>query len=158
VLPFSNATGQALRMPQGLRKDAARALGDPFAEPGPTVPDLLQERAALELARRGFAVVPLERVRAAVPHAREEPLAAAGAAARAGFDGPVLVGRLRRFTLTQTGLLLVWLELALVDARSQELLWSGAARRPVPVRSALTWQELLLDAGAPIFADAFGGP
>jgi hypothetical protein len=26
----------------------------------------------------------------------------------------------------------------------------------VPVRSALTLQEILLDAGAPIFADAFG--
>ncbi len=156
VLPFVNETGQTLRMPQGLRKDAARALGDPFAEPGPTVPDLLQERAALELERRGFQVVPTEQVRAALPHAREEPLATAGAAARAGLAGPVLTGALRRFTLTQTGLLLVWLDLALVDAQSQEILWTGAARRPVPVQSALTWQEVLLDAGAPIFADAFG--
>jgi hypothetical protein len=101
-------------------------------------------------------VVAIERVRAALPHAREEPLATAGAAGRAGLDGPVLTGVLRRFTLTQTGLLLVWLDLALVDAQSQEILWSGSARRPVPVHSALTWQEVLLDAGAPIFADAFG--
>jgi len=156
VLPFANATGQALRLPQGLRQDAARALGDPFAEPGPTVADLLQARAAVELERRGLQVVPLEQVRAVVPHAREEPLAAAGAAARAGLDGPVLTGRLRRFTLTQTGLLLVWLDLALVDAQSQEILWTGAARRPVPIQSALTWQEVLLDAGAPLFAEAFG--
>jgi hypothetical protein len=67
-----------------------------------------------------------------------------------------MTGALRRFTLTQTGLLLVWLDLALVDAQSQEILWTGAARRPVPVQSALTWQEVLVDAGAPIFADAFG--
>jgi len=61
-----------------------------------------------------------------------------------------------RFTLTGTGLLLVRLDLTLVDARSQQVLWTGSARRPVPVRSALTVQEILLDAGAPIFADAFG--
>jgi zinc transport system permease protein len=156
VLPFTNSTGRSLRMPQGPVKDAARALGDPFAEPGPTVPDLLQARAALELQRRGYEVVPLEAVYAAVPHAREEPLATAGAAARAGIDGPVLTGALRRFTLTQTGLLLVRLDLALVYAASGEILWTGSARRPVPVRSALTWQEVLLDAGPPIFADAFG--
>jgi hypothetical protein len=68
----------------------------------------------------------------------------------------VLAGTLRRFTLTGSGLLLVQLDLALIDAQSQELLWSGAARRPVSIPSALTWQEILLDAGAPIFADAFG--
>ncbi len=156
VLPFTNATGQALRMPQGVWKDAPRALGDPFAETGPTVPDLLQERAAVELQRRGFQVVPLDQVRAALSHAREEPLATARAAARAGLAGPVLIGRLRRFAITGTGLLLVRLELALVDAQSGEILWTGGARRPVPIQSALTWQEVLLDAGAPIFAEAFG--
>jgi ABC-type Mn2+/Zn2+ transport system permease subunit len=156
VLPFANATGQELRVPQGILKDAPRALGDPFAEPGPTVPELLQERAAFELARRGYAVVPLAQVRAAVPHAREDALAAAGSAARAGLEGPVLTGTLRRFTLTQTGLLLVRLELALVDGPSRQLLWTGAATRPVPIQSALTWQEILLDAGPLIFADAFG--
>jgi ABC-type Mn2+/Zn2+ transport system permease subunit len=156
VLPFANATGQPLRMPQGLVKDAARALGDPFAEPGPTVPDLLQARAAVELQRRGFQVVPLEQVQGALPDAREEPLAAARAAARAGLEGPVLTGVLHRFTLTRTGLLLVRLDLAILEAQTQDVLWTGAARRPVPVPSALTWQEVLLDAGAPIFAEAFG--
>jgi len=156
VLPFTNATGQALRVPPGIREDAARAVGDPFAEPGPTVPELLQARAAAELERRGFATVPPERVRDAVPHARDAPLATAGSAARAGLEGPLLTGVLRRFTLTQTGLLLVRLDLALVDAQSQEILWSGSARGPVPVPSALTWQELLQDAGAPIFAEIFG--
>jgi hypothetical protein len=84
-----------------------------------------------------------------------EPLAAEGAAP-AGFAGPLLNGTLRRFTLTGSGLLLVQLDLALIDSQSREVLWSGSARRPVPIPSSLTWQEVLLDAGAPIFADAFG--
>jgi ABC-type Mn2+/Zn2+ transport system permease subunit len=158
VLPFANATGQTLRMPQGFVKDVGRAVGDPFAEPSPTVPDLLQQRAMLELERRGFEVVPYERVHAALSRAPDEPLAAVRAAKRAGLEGPMLAGTLRRFTITQTGLLLVRLELALVDPESEELLWSGAARRPVAVQAALTWQEILLDAGPPIFADAFDGP
>ena len=156
VLPFANATGQPLRMPQGILVDAGRAIGRGSPDADPTVADILSERAAAELARRGFQVLPLEQVRRAMPDAIDPPLAAAGAAARAGLDGPVLAGTLRRFTVTQTGLLLVRLELALVDARSQEVLWTGSARRPVPIQSALTWQEILLDAGPPIFADAFG--
>jgi hypothetical protein len=35
------------------------------------------------------------------------------------------------------------------------VLWSGSARRPVKVAPAQTWQEIMLDAGGPIFADAF---
>jgi ABC-type Mn2+/Zn2+ transport system permease subunit len=158
VLPFANQTGQALRLPQGLRRDLARAVGDPFAEPPATVADALQERAAFELERRGFAVVPLEQVRAAVRSAPDGPGPAARAATRAGLDGPVLSGTLRRFTLTGTGLLLVQLELALVEPASREVLWAGVASRPVPVPSALTWQEVLLDAGPAIFAEAFGAP
>jgi hypothetical protein len=34
--------------------------------------------------------------------------------------------------------------------------WTGAAKRPVPIQSALTLQEILLDAGPPVFAEAFG--
>ncbi|HET6304034.1 MAG TPA: metal ABC transporter permease [Myxococcota bacterium] len=158
VLPFANATGQTLRMPQSFLKDVGRAMGDPFAESSPTVPDLLQQRAALELERRGFEVVPVEEVRAALAHAPDEPLAAVRTAARAGLEGPMLAGTLRRFTITQTGLLLVRLDLVLIDPRDEHVLWSGAARRPVPIQAALTWQEILLDAGPPIFAEAFGGP
>jgi hypothetical protein len=36
------------------------------------------------------------------------------------------------------------------------VLWRGDARRPVPIPASLTWQEVVLDAGGPIFADAFG--
>jgi ABC-type Mn2+/Zn2+ transport system permease subunit len=159
VLPFANATGRDLHLPQGLVKDAQRAFGDPFAAKPPTVTDALQERAVFELARRGFEVVPLATVRAAVPHPRDDARAAAGAATRAGLDGPVLFGVLRRFATTGTGMLLVRLELSLLDAHGGEPLWSGEATRPVPVPASLTWQELLLDAGPRIFADAFGsGP
>jgi hypothetical protein len=133
-------------------------MGDPFAEPSQTVPDLLQQRAALELERRGFEVVPLEQVHAALARAPDEPLAAVRAATRAGLAGPMLAGTLRRFTITQTGLLLVRLDLVLIDSRDEHVLWSGAAKRPVPIQAALTWQEILLDAGPPIFAEAFGAP
>jgi len=156
VLPFANATGRELRMPQGLLPDAARAIGAGAAEPGPDLPELLAERAGLELARRGFALVPHERVRAAVARAPGSAEAALAAAARAGLAGPVLTGTLRRFTLTQTGLLLVRLELALVALPARETLWTGAAQRPVPVESSLTWHEILALAGPPIFAEAFG--
>jgi ABC-type Mn2+/Zn2+ transport system permease subunit len=158
VLPFANATGQTLRMPQGFLKDVGRALGDPFVEASPTVPDLLQQRAAFELERRGFEVVPVDEVHAALARTSDEPLAAVRAATRAGLEGPMLAGRLSRFTITQTGLLLVRLDLVLIDPENESVLWSGAARRPVPIQAALTWQEILLDAGPPIFADAFGDP
>jgi hypothetical protein len=154
VLPFRNDTGQALNIPQGFLDEAARALGSQTAQRRYSVPDALQERAAFELERRGFQAVrvPVEQRRTLLAG---EPLAAEGAAP-AGFEGPLLHGTLRRFTLTGTGLLLVKLDLALVDSQSQQVLWSGAAKRPVPIPSALTWQEVLLDAGAPIFAEAFG--
>jgi hypothetical protein len=94
--------------------------------------------------------------RGALPRVPPDPRSAARDAQKAGLTGPVLVGTLRRFTLTQTGLLLVRLELVLVDPASAEVLWTGSAQRPVPVRSALTEQEVLLDAGPLIFAEAFG--
>jgi ABC-type Mn2+/Zn2+ transport system permease subunit len=153
VLPFVNATGKELRIPEGFLDDAGRVLGRSPGQRRYTVPDALQERAAFELERRGFQVilVPAEQRRTLLAG---EPLPAGGAAP-AGFAGPLLTGTLRRFTLTGSGLLLVQLDLALVDSQSEELLWSGAARRPVPIPSSLTWPEVLLDAGGPIFADAF---
>jgi len=158
VLLFENATGRPLRLSQGLLKDAERAVGQPSSAERPTVPAALQQRAAFELERRGFAVIPIEQLPAALARPPGEPLAAARAAAEAGLGGLVLAGTLRRFTITETGLLLVRLDLTLLDAQSQQVLWTGAATRPVPIRSALTLQEVLLDAGPPIFADAFGNP
>jgi len=173
VLPFTNATGQPLRVPQGLLGEAKRAVGAAGEDPAVTVPELLQARAGVELERRAFAVVPAERVSALLPQARtttvlipargaeaasggEDPVSLARAALKAGVEGPVLTGTLRRFTVTQTGLLLVRLELVIVDPRSEAILWTGAAKGPVPIQSALTWQEILIDAGPAIFAEAFG--
>jgi hypothetical protein len=157
VLPIDNATQRDLRLQNANPlKDLSRAIGDPFAPPPATVPDLLQQRAIAELERRGYAVVPFDAVRAAIPHASDDPLSAVHAAARAGLGGYVLHGTLRRFTVTNSGLLLVRLELALLDTNGEKLLWTGEAKGPVSIASALTLQEVVLDAGGPIFAEAFG--
>lgn len=154
VLPIQNETGQDLRLPSSNPlRDLGRALGDDFGAPPATVMDSLQERAAVELQRRGLTVAPLAAVREAVPAASDQAL---GAAQRAGIGDYALSGTLRRFTVTNTGLLLVRLDLALLDTGTGQRVWSGAATRPVAIRSALTLQEVLLDAGGPIFAEAFG--
>ena len=157
VLPFANETGSSLRVPPPrFLRDVPGALSDPYAAQGETALLLLQQRATVELARRGYAVVPPDRVAAALPQPPEDVLEAARAARGAGFEGLVLAGTLRRLHVTETGLLQVWLDLALVDPAASRVLWSGSARRPVKVFPAQTWQEILLDAGGPIFADAFG--
>jgi ABC-type Mn2+/Zn2+ transport system permease subunit len=157
VARFHNETGEPLRIPSGNPlKEVERAVGS-SEDPAWTVPDALQQRAVHELERRGVAVAPLEADRAALPGAPADAESAARSAREAGIRAPVLFGTLRRFTLTQTGLLLVRLDLAIVDPQSGDLLWTGSARRPVPVHSALTAQEVLLDAGPKIFAEAFGG-
>ena len=159
VLPFANETGSSLRVPPPrFARDAPGPLSDPYDAESQTALLLLQQQAALELAHRGYAVVAPERVAAALPAPPTDGLAAADAARRAGFEGPVLTGTLRRFHITETGLLQVWLDLALVDPAESRVLWSTSARRPVKVAPAQTWQEILLDAGPPIFADAFGKP
>ncbi|HKJ25061.1 MAG TPA: metal ABC transporter permease [Myxococcota bacterium] len=157
VARIRNETGQPLVIASGNPlKEVPRALGDPFREPAWTVPDALQEIAVRELARRGVDVRSAAEVRDALPDAPADPLAAGRDAKQAGLAGPVLSGTLRRFTLTQTSLLLVRLDLVLVDPERMQVLWRGSAQRPVPVRSALTQQEVLLDAGPAIFAEAFG--
>jgi zinc transport system permease protein len=157
VLAIENATGQPLRLQSGNPlKDLARAVGDDFGTPPATVMDLLQQRAVAELERRGYPVVPLEEVRRAIPAAADDAVSAARAASRAGLGDLALHGALHRFTLTNSGLLLVRLELTLLDAKTQTVVWRGAATRPVSIPAALTNQEVVLDAGGPIFAEAFG--
>ncbi len=157
VLPIENATGQDLRLQNGNPlKDLGRALGDDFGTPPATVMDSLQQRAVAELQRRGLAVVPLASVRQAIPASSDDALSAVHAASRAGLGDFALYGTLRRFTITNSGLLLIRLELSLLDAKSEQVVWRGAATRPVSIASALTTQEVLLDAGGPIFAEAFG--
>jgi TolB-like protein len=121
------------------------------------VTDALQQRAVHELARRGVAVLDFEAARTALPDVPTDPANAARNAKAAGIRTPVLFGDLRRFTVSgDDGVLVVRLELALVDPESGDLLWTGKADRPVAVKSALTSQEVVLDAGSAIFAQAFG--
>jgi ABC-type Mn2+/Zn2+ transport system permease subunit len=158
VLPFVNATAQPLTIPEGFLDDVARLSGNQPAQRRYTVQGALQQRAAFELERRGFQtiLVPVEQKRTLLSTPTGTPAAVGEAWAPTGFTGAVLTGTLRRFTLTGTGLLLVRLDLALVDTQTRELLWTGTASRPVSIPSALTWQEILLDAGPPIYAEAFG--
>jgi ABC-type Mn2+/Zn2+ transport system permease subunit len=156
VARFRNDTGAPLRVPGGNPlKEIQRAVR-PTDDPGWTVPDALQAQAVWELARRGVAVRSFDESRSALPSVPADPTAAAQLARESGQAGPVLFGRLRRFTMTQTGLLLVRLDLALVEPASGELLWTGSAQRPVSIRSALTIQQVLVDAAPTIFAEAFG--
>src|SRR5258706_9677031 len=77
VLPFRNETGQTLRLAGASPLDEfARALGRGGAAPSLTVLDLLQVRAAQELARRGYDVVPLGAVSAAVAQTPSDSRAA----------------------------------------------------------------------------------
>jgi ABC-type Mn2+/Zn2+ transport system permease subunit len=157
VARFRNDTGVPLRIPSGNPlSEAKRAVRRPADEEWSVV-DALQAQAPVELARRGVAVHDFEEDRAALSEAPADARAAAQLARAAGREGPVMIGSLRRFTITGTGMLLVHLDLALVDPGSGEVMWSGSARRPVPVRSALDMNEIVIDAAPKIFADAFGG-
>ncbi len=156
VTRFRNETGAALRIPGGNPLKELKHAVHLSDDPSWTVPDALQARAVEELARRGIAVRTFEESWEALPETPPDPKGAARLAREAGLDGPVLFGSLRRFTVTQGGLLLVRLELALVDPQSGALLWAGSARRPVSVKSALTAPEVLIDAAPAIFAEAFG--
>ena len=156
VARFRNDTGIPLRIPSdNPLSEAGRVIGRPGDEEW-TVLDALQAQAEVELARRGIAVESFEQDRAALPDVPADVGAAARLARAAGREGPVMFGSLRRFTVTGTGLLLVHLDLALVDPASDQVIWNGSARRPVPVRSALNTREILVDAAPKIFADAFG--
>jgi ABC transporter family protein len=156
VLPFRNATGASLRLASANPLDElARALGRDAKDPTLTVLDLLELRAAQELERRGYDVVPAEAVRAAV---KQPPLDAEAALVQAkagGLAGPLLVGTLSQFTRNADDLLHVRLELALVDPATGHTLWQGAARKPVPVPGAFTLAEIAQDASPAIFAEAF---
>jgi len=156
VARFQNETGAPLRVPSGNPLKEIERAARPSDGPAWTVADALQAHAVQELTRCGVAVKSIEESRSALPNVPSDPKFAAHLAREAGLEGPVLFGSLHRFTVTRTGLLLVRLELALVDPVSEELLWTGSARRPVSVESALTTQEILLDAAPSIFAEAFG--
>jgi ABC-type Mn2+/Zn2+ transport system permease subunit len=156
VARFRNDTGVPLRIPSwNPLSEARRAVGRPGDEEW-TVPDALQAQAVTELDKRGVAVHGFDEARAALADAPAGATSAAERARAAGLEGPVLFGSLHRFTVTGTGMLLVNLDLALLDSASGDVIWTGSARRPIPVRSALSTEEIVVDAAPKIFADAFG--
>ncbi len=156
VLPFRNETGQTLRLASGSPLDEfARALGRGGDAPPLTVLDLLRVRAAQELARRGYDVVPLDTVSAAVAQTPSDWRAAQAQARAGGLAGPLLIGTLKQFTRNADDLLHVRLELALVDSASGAIVWRGDARRPVAVAAAFTLAEIAQDAAPAVFAEAF---
>ena len=156
VLPFRNETGTSLRLASANPlTELARAIGRDGNDPTLTVLDLLEVRAAQELARRGYAVVPTDSVRAAVKQPPPDATAALALAKAGGLAGPLLVGTLSQFTRNADDLLHVRLELALVDPATGATVWQGSARRPVPVPGAFTLAEVAQDASPAIFAEAF---
>ncbi|HEB88763.1 MAG TPA: metal ABC transporter permease [Deltaproteobacteria bacterium] len=155
VAPFSNETATPLRIPSGNPfREADRMVRG--GAPGWTVADALSLAAMSELERRGIAVRHPADDERPISRAPTSAHDAARLAREAGLEGPVLFGRLRRYTMTGTGMLLVRLELQLIDSESGRLLWTGEAHRPVSVRGALTAEEVVLDAAPRIFAEAFG--
>ncbi len=155
VARFRNATGVPLRIESGNPlRELPRVIGRGSGEEW-TVTDALQAQASHELALRDIAVSGFEADRAAMTSVPQDAASAATLARDGGVTGPVLFGCLRRFTVTGTGLLLVHLDLSLVDSSSGDVLWTGQARGPFSVRSALTTRELLVDAAPAIFAQAF---
>jgi ABC-type Mn2+/Zn2+ transport system permease subunit len=156
VLPFRNETGEALRLSSANPLDElSRALGRASSDPSLTVLDLLQVRAAQELARRGYDVVPLQTVSAVVKQTPSDSRVALAQAQAGGLAGPVLIGTLKQFTRNADDLLHVRLELSLVDPATGATVWQGSARRPVPVPGAFTLAEIAQDASPAIFAEAF---
>lgn len=157
VLPVRNETGEALHLASSQPlADLGRALGDPFAAPPDTVPELLTRAEAAELSRRGVAVRAAEQIAAAFPDPPPSIALAASTARRAGLPGPLLVSTLRRYVFTESRRLQIWLELALVDAADGRVLWSAQARRPIPLEAARTQREVVADAIGPLFDEALG--
>ncbi|HTO69282.1 MAG TPA: metal ABC transporter permease [Myxococcota bacterium] len=156
VLPFRNETGSSLRLASANPLDeVARALGRGAKADSLTVLDVLEVRAAQELARRGYDVVSAEAVHAAVKQPPLDAQSAASVAREGGLAGPLLVGTLSQFVRNADDALHVRLDLWLVDPASGRTLWSGSARRPVPVPAAFTLAEVAQDATPAIFAEAF---
>src|SRR5689334_3835399 len=101
-----------------------------------TVPDVLASEARLQLARRGFTVVPADEVeRTTQNRAPGSPAAAAEIASRAKLDGLALFLEVRRWepdAPTHPSFVLVGLTASLVDPATGRIVWS-VERRTSPV-------------------------
>ena len=131
VLPPANRTGD------GLLVAGASALEQyAFRTDRVTVPDVVASEARLQLARRGFSVVPAEDVeRATGGHEPGSADAAADIAARANLGGLALYVEIRRWepdAPTHPAFVLVALTASLVDPASHRVVWS-ANRSTSPV-------------------------
>jgi TolB-like protein len=131
VLPPTNRTGDPLLV-------AGTSFYEKYVRPTDrvTVPDVLAAEARVQLARRGFSVVPPETVDAATGgRAPDSEAAAAELAARGKLEGAVLYVEVRRWepdAATQPSFVIVGLAASLLDAASGRVLWS-AERRVAPV-------------------------
>jgi len=127
VLPPANRTGDALLV-AGTSLLEKYALGTDRV----TVPDVVASEARLQLARRGFSVVPADEVeRATGGHGPISADAAADTAARANLGGLALYVEIRRWepdAPTHPAFVLVALTASLVDPESHRIVWT--ANRP----------------------------
>jgi hypothetical protein len=127
VLPPANRTGNELLVAgtSVLEKYALRT-------DRVTVPDVVASEARLQLARRGFSVVPADEVeRTTGGHAPGSADAAADIAARGNLDGLALYVEIRRWepdAPTHPAFVLVALTASLVDPASHRIVWT--ANRP----------------------------
>ena len=133
VLPPNNRTGDPL-----LVAGASMLEKYALASDRVTVPDVLASEARLQLAHRGFTVVPPDEVeRASQGRAPGSPQAAAEIAARAKLAGVALYIEIRRWepdAPTHPAFVLVGLGASLVDPATGRVVWS--AERPTsPVPS-----------------------
>ncbi|HUI26502.1 MAG TPA: hypothetical protein VL403_10500 [Candidatus Kryptonia bacterium] len=108
-----------------------------------TVPDVLASEARLQLARRGYTVVPPETVDAAVgEHPPKNSDDAAAIAARRQIDGNVLYIEVRRWEPDvpfKPTFVIVSVELALIDPSTGKVVWHiDHPSRPVPTNGVIS--------------------
>lgn len=131
VLPPANRTGASLLVAgtSALEKYA-------FRTERVTVPDVVASEARLQLARRGFSVVPAEEVeRATGGHEPGSADAAADMAAHGNLGGLALYVEIRRWepdAPTHPAFVLVALTATLIDPASHRVVWT-ASRSTSPV-------------------------
>ena len=131
VLPANNRTGDPLLV-------AGASFLDRYALHAErvTVADVLAGEARVQLAERGIAVVPREKLMQAIDAgAPRSPAAAAEIAARAKLDALALYLEIRRWepdAPIHPAFVIVGLSATLVDPASGEIVWQ-LDRRPAPV-------------------------
>ena len=108
-----------------------------------TVPDVLASEARLQLASRGFTVVPAEVVESATGNRAPGSVgAAADIAAQAKLEGIALYLDVRRWDPdppTEPRVVIVNVTASLIDSSSGRLLWSNAIRtRPIRTPGEVT--------------------